>query len=443
MTNLRTHRLFTLSTTRGRTAGSSGMFSLAAMLCMLSLFCVAAVTTAPAQSVAFTSLYSFCWLERACPGGANPSSELLQTADGSFYGTTNLGGQAPHCYPWGCGAIFKMTPAGAMSTFYNFCGDPGCVEGSGPTSGLIQATDGNFYGTTGLGGANGFGTIFKITPEGTLTVLNSFGGSYGYSIYDSGYAELVQGSDGNFYGTTANGGTANCGSATCGTIFKITPQGAMTTLYEFCTGSTCWDGYWPIGGLVQGSDGNFYGTTAGDNGGTATVFKITPGGSLTTLYNSYDGFGSTAALIQATDGNFYGTTSQGGASNAGTIFKITPAGQLTVLYNFCSQPSCTDGATPHAGLVQGTDGNFYGTTSGGGQSQNCFGAGCGTVFQITAAGTLTTLHSFDLTDGGDPLATLVQAANGNFYGTADEGGADGAGTVFRIGVVHSCPTCRP
>src|SRR5215469_16498813 len=133
------------------------------MMVMLPLlFCVAAAIPASTQSVSFTSLYSFCAIERTCPGGFAPHSQLLKATDGSFYGTSSLGGEAPNCYGRGCGAIFRISPAGAMTAFYSFCADPGCREGSGPTSGLIQAMDGNFYGTTSGGGANGFGTIFKI-----------------------------------------------------------------------------------------------------------------------------------------------------------------------------------------------------------------------------------------------------------------------------------------
>lgn len=171
------------------------------------------------------------------------------------------------------------------------------------------------------------------------------------------------------------------------------------------------------------------------------MFKITPAGTLTTLHNFFypDGFGSTAALVQGTDGNFYGTTLYGGTNgNTGPVYKITPSATLTTLYSFCAQggDNCTDGAFPYAGLVQGSDGNFYGTTTGG-------GTGAGTVYKITATGTLTTLHNFDVSDGESPYGGLVQAIDGKYYGTTAGGGADGAGTVYRIGIVHSCPTCRP
>ncbi len=215
--------------------------------------------------------------------------------------------------------------------------------------GLVQASDGNFYGTEGPGGANGLGSVFKVTPAGTLTTIHSFSGSDG----ENPYGTLVQGTDGSFYGTTYKGGAGGIG-----TIFRITSSGTLTTLYSF-GGS---DGARPYAGLVQGTDGNFYGTTnsggASDNG---AVFKITPAGALTTIYSfkGSDGANPYAGLAQGTDGNFYGTTTYGGeASDYGTVFKITPAGALTTLYTF----GWGEGAYPDAGLVQGTDGNFYGTT---------------------------------------------------------------------------------
>jgi uncharacterized repeat protein (TIGR03803 family) len=239
---------------------------------------------------------------------------------------------------------------------------------------------------------------------------------------------LVQGTDGNFYGTTYDGGAKNAG-----TIFRMTASGELTTLYSFCTQTNCPDGSFLYSGLVQGTDGNYYGTTvAGGANGEGTVYKITPGGVFTRLhsFNSTDGAQPWAGLTQGTDGRFYGTTSWGGAYNNGTIFRITPEGILTTLYSFCAVYLCPDGSTPFGGLVQGADGNFYGTTTRGGVSESC--SGCGTVFEIAPSGKLATLHSFTSIDGSDPLAGLIQAADGNFYGNTNGGGTNGSGTVFRI-----------
>ena len=211
---------------------------------------------------------------------------------------------------------------------------------------------------------------------------------------------------------------------------------SLTTLYSFA-GS---DGALPEAGLVRGSDGNFYGTTYfGGTNGDGTVFKITPSGTLTTLYSfaGSDGVDPVAGLVQGIDGNFYGTTYQGGANGEGAVFKITPSGTLTTLYGFAG----SDGEFPYAGLVQGSDGNFYGTTVFGGA--DCLDLGCGTVFQITPSGTLTTLYNFAGSDGVAPYAGLVQGSDGNFYGTTQQGGANNVGTVFRLGVVRPCATCRP
>jgi len=404
----------------------------------VSLLCAAVASALPAQT--FTTLYSFDNAD-----GAGAAAALVQGADGNLYGTTGGGGASDD------GTIFKITPSGTLTTLYSFCPqlvNGVCTDGEAPFrgAGLVQATDGNFYGTTPTAGANASGgTVYKITPSGRLTTLYSFCSQSGCTdgAYPNG--RLVQATDGNFYGIT-NGG----GAVSSGTVFKITPSGALTTLYSFCAqlvNGVCADGSAPEAGLVQASDGDFYGTTS--EGGAnfyGTAFKITPGGALTTLYSfcalsgCTDGSGPDAGLVQATDGNFYGTTPGGGANNLGTVFKITPGGALTTLYSFCSHGGslCTDGETPPLGaaLIQATDGNFYGTTNGGGAYAG--GGGGGTIFKITPSGTLTTLYSFcaqsDCNDGSGPQAGLVQAANGDFYGTTYNFGANGFGTVFSLSV---------
>jgi uncharacterized repeat protein (TIGR03803 family) len=194
-------------------------------------------------------------------------------------------------------------------------------------------------------------------------------------------AGLIQGTDGNFYGTAGFGG-ANGGY---GTVFKVTPAGTLTDLYNFCSQSDCTDGDSPTGGIIQGTNGMFYGiTNVGGTNGDGTLFKMTSSGKLTTLYNfcskngCTDGSRPFAGLIQATNGNLYGTTSLGGTNgNYGTVFKITPGGKLTTLYSFCAQSGCTDGANPEGKLVQSTDGNFYGTTFAGGANGDY-----GTLFEM-------------------------------------------------------------
>src|SRR5579872_129296 len=330
------------------------------------------------------------------------------------------------------GVVFRTTPNGGLVAAYNFCTQSSCTDGAYPAAGVILASDGNAYGTTYDGGTYGYGTVFRLSPARILTVLYSFNSSDG--AYPQG--GLRQGIDGNFYGTTNFGGTNGYG-----TVFKITLNGTLTTLHRF-SGS---DGSAPFRALVQLADGNFYGVTEGggsNKGGT--VFKITPAGTLTTLYNfctlanCADG-ASPNELAQGSDGNLYGTTSDGGNSQCqfgcGTVFKITPAGVLMTLYSFCDQTNCADGEFPYAALVQATDGRFYGTTYEG-------GAGPGTIFSITPDGQFAVLHNFcmvaNCVDGSYPAAPLLQATDGKLYGSTFQGGTDpcsnggGCGTIFSL-----------
>ena len=360
----------------------------------------------------------------------NPDTPLVQGTDGNFYGVTSRGGT----YDWG--TVFKVTPAGKLTILHVFCSQnfqPLCTDGGIPMGGLVQARDGNLYGTTEELGIHGHGTVFKITPGGKLTTVYVFCSQTNCADGVSPGRELVQGTDGNFYGTTLAGIGGDGG-----TVFRVTPGGTQTTLHSFCSQQGCRDGANPSG-LVQATDGNFYGTTLLGGSQTVfcryvacgTVFKIIPSGTLTTLYRFCPQTPCTdgaepTGLVQAIDGNLYGTTLGGGTSGGGTVFKISPQGKMTTLHSFVY----SDGANP-SGLVQATDGNFYGTTS---RSLTDFN---GTVFKITPDGTLTTLHTFSGSDGAGPSAALVQATDGNFYGTTAKGGGPacggvGCGTFFRL-----------
>jgi uncharacterized repeat protein (TIGR03803 family) len=307
--------------------------------------------------------------------GSSPQTGLVQGTDGNLYGTTQFGGTNSSCDVRGCGTVFKISPSGTLTVLYSFCEQSDCVDGDEPYAGLIQATDGNFYGATDQGGAYGYGTLFKIAPSGAFTTLHSF--DFGDGAYPS--ATLTQATDGNLYGTTGGGGSGSCNSG-CGTIFKSTLSGILTTLYSFCSQSACADGSDAFASLEQATDGNFYGTTfAGGANGDGTVFRITPGGVLTTLhsFDGTDGSESESTLVQGTDGNLYGTTEFDGAnSSGGTVFEITLGGVLTTVYSFCSQSNCTDGSVPTT-IVQDTNGKFYGTTVYGGAN------GDGTVFRLS------------------------------------------------------------
>jgi len=309
-----------------------------------------------------------------------------------------------------CAATAIPATAQTLTTLVSF----NDTDGAEPNIVPVQGRDGNYYGMTGTGGANNAGTIFKVTPTGALTTLYNFCSQPG--CVDGINTPLIGGglvlaTDGNFYGSTPLGGpnsTCNGGGQSCGTVFKITPGGVLTTLHSF-NGT---DGSFP-NGMVQATDGNLYGTgQEGGANGAGTFFKMTRSGTLTTLYNfcsqsnCTDGGGPSSAPVQATDGNFYGTTFGGGSGQGGgTVYKITPKGKFTVL--------ATMGGSPAGALVQGSDGNFYGT-----------GARSGTVFKVTPSGTLTTLGFV----GQYAYAGLVQATDGNFYGTV----YGQPGTVFAI-----------
>ena len=339
----------------------------------------------PAQTT-LTTLHTFT-------GGHEPYADLIQVTNGDLYGTASSGGAH------GFGTVFRISTSGTQAdTLYSFCAQPNCADGESPTSNLVQSTTGELYGTTLLGGANvaprglsGDGTVFKITQAGKLTTLYRFCAQPECTDGSLPQAGLIQATNGDLYGTTFNGGVNNAG-----TVFKITPSGTLTTLYSFCAQPNCTDGRLPDGGLVQASDGHLYGTT--QNGGSndkGTIFKITLTGQLTTVYRfcaetgCADGQSPRAALVQAINGDFYGTATAGGAvTGEGTVFRMTPAGKLTTLHEFCVESGCTDGSVP-SGLVLATDGNLYGTTGGGGLCCNR-----GTVFGITPSGVFTTLYSF-------------------------------------------------
>jgi uncharacterized repeat protein (TIGR03803 family) len=263
--------------------------------------------------------------------------------------------------------IFKITPAGTFVTLYSFCSQANCADGIIP-EGLMQANDGNFYGTAGAAGANAGGTVFQITPDGVFTTLYSFCTQTNCTDGESPQVAPTQGSDGNLYGTTVAGGTFNSG-----TIFKINPQGVFSKVYDFCSKTHCWDGSGP-GGLLQAADGNLYGTTQEfSSHSDGTFYKLTPKGNVRVLYVFCSGVkdcsGGTAPVevIQASDGNFYGVSEYGGATSEGSILELTPAGTrfaLTTLYSFCTPgPNCPDDDIYPLHVMQATNGIFYGTAS--------------------------------------------------------------------------------
>jgi uncharacterized repeat protein (TIGR03803 family) len=369
-----------------------------------------------AQAQTFTTLANF-----SGGNGEYPYyGSLIQATNGNYYGTAHDGGK------YGGGVVFKVTPAGKLTDIYNFCTQTNCTDGRNPWSALVLGSDGNFYGTTNVGGSNSNGTIFKMTIGGKLTTLYSFcptGGVCTDGLYPVG---LVQASNGNFYGTTSNGGVTGGG-----TLFEISSAGKFKLLYTFCSKNNCTDGYYPLSGPMQASNGNLYGTTnLGGNNRSGTVYEITPTGLFKTLYsfcaqaNCADGQGPFGGLTQDSSGNLYGTTQFGGANNGvGTVFEITTTDQLIVLHSF----DVTDGAYPLAPPIQGSDGNFYGAANEGGTNSSD-----GTIYEITSAGVFSSLYSFcgaSSCTGQHPGYALGQATNGEFIGTTVYGGT-GYGTVF-------------
>jgi uncharacterized repeat protein (TIGR03803 family) len=359
------------------------------------LLCMSA--TASAQTS--THLHTFTG---ATGGGTRPIAALVQGRDGLFYGVTRTGGTAD------LGTVFRMSANGSVTTLHSFLGG---ADGATPTATLIQARDGNFYGTASEGGSHNQGVAFVMTLAGTLTVLHTFsGGLDGGSVL----SELVEGRDGNFYGTTAQGGSANCG-----TIFKMTPDGTLTTLHAFPGAS---GGAGPHdAGLVQTIDGNFYGTTGG--GGTAgmgTVFRMTPEGTVTTLHSfpgPPDGAFPSGTLVQAVDGNFYGTTSAGASTNmplpSGTVFRVTPAGAVTILHRFTNLVEF--GAMRGGRLLAASDLHLYGTSHMGSLAFPLL-SDYTYDFRMSLAGEVEFLAPFQLVITGQ-RNPLIEARDGNLYGT--------------------------
>jgi uncharacterized repeat protein (TIGR03803 family) len=377
---------------------------------------VACITPTPMPAQAsLTTLYSFT----GGADGAGPNGSLIQGQDGSLYGTT-------------FGTVFRITTSGEETTLYSFPSPSSANYVGGTSAGLILASDGNFYGTMqgdGLGN-NISGSVYRISPTGAESVI------YTWSGPDVGdlplFGGVIQGSNGLLYGTAY-------GSS----VFSLTTTGSGETevpviLYG-CDGVRS--------SLVQAHDGSLYGTIINScptstGSMMGSVFKAMPG-SGTGVVATIDIIGNIPggsftyapfSLIEGKDGNLYGTASSGGAQSFGTVFRITPSGTGTVLYSFGAGPS--DGQNPSGALVLASDGNFYGTTRAGGTpNANCKASnGCGTLYRITPSGAETVLYSFGTngSEGIGPSGALLQANDGNLYGTTTAGGTANAGTVFKL-----------
>jgi len=335
-----------------------------------------------------------------------------QGRDGNLFGTTSgLGDVVTD------GTVFRATTNGKEGALHTFSG----TDGAFPLAGVMLATDSNFYGITANGGASGLGVLFKVSPSGFYTVLYEFtgGGDGAYPV-----APPIEGWDGNFYGTTGPG------SGNAGTIYKYTPSGIFTTIFTFNSDNS--QGTQVESPLLQATDGNLYGiANVGGTNNCGAIFAVSRSGLLLYDYSFPCGIGGSypfGQLIQASDGYFYGTTQLGGtgcnSNGCGTVFRVTKSGSVSVLYRFIGGRN--DGAEPAAGLVEGTDGNLYGSTFEAG-AQNT-----GTLYQVTTTGAEKLLYSFPERVGQHPSASLLQHTNGKFYGTAEAGGIYGEGALYSL-----------
>jgi uncharacterized repeat protein (TIGR03803 family) len=440
--------------------------TLLAVIAAAILFALVQTLSAHAQ---LTELYGFQYNAATTsnyPDGQTPMAELIQGADGNYYTTTFAGGSGGcpsevEGTTAGCGTVVKITPTGTLSVVYSFPYDSttnAASNGMGPQAGLLQASDGNFYGVTTTGGTEGAsfcttsvgitgcGTIFKLSPKGKLTVLHDFCGPDGCGSLTTDGAlatgRLVEASNGYLYGTTQSGGFADS-LYNQGTIFRISRSGSYEILHLFTGAAGTGDGENPTAGLTLGSDGNFYGTTeaggsGGEDEGEGTVFKMTPAGTVTILHSfvGLDGAGSDGsypkgALVEASDGNLYGTCYSGGANGTGTAFRISMKGVFTKIYDFPAQgASDSVGNYPQAGFIQASDGNLYGTALDGG----AFGEG--TIYQITTAGVATLEASFDPSvTGFAAVDALVQGDDGRLYVTLQDNGGSNSDGVQDQGAI--------
>jgi uncharacterized repeat protein (TIGR03803 family) len=355
---------------------------------------------------AFTKLYAFS----AGTDGGTPKGSLIQGTDGNLYGMTSILGSSTNggIVLHGTGTIFKVSFTGAFFVLTRFNGG---IDGNAPLETLLQSPiDNAYYGTTSTGGAFDYGTVFKLCG-GAYTVLHSFNRTPDGATPKG---SLIMGTDSNFYGMTSDGGVHGVG-----TIFKITPNGNYSVLRHLTFNT---DGQNPEGSLVLGVDGYLYGMTA--SGGSArngTIFKISQNGAgfteLRTLTSATDGANPRGDLIRGNDTNFYGMT-----SSVGHIFKISPGGSFTSLHTF----SGNDGNSAVGSLMLASDGNFYGMCSSGGLNS------AGTIFKMTPAGNYTVLRALTTaTDGGAPKGNLIEGSDGNLYGMTSAGGANGGGSIFQ------------
>jgi uncharacterized repeat protein (TIGR03803 family) len=371
----------------------------------------------------FRVLYNFC-AEMHCADGYDPEAGVIIDGAGNLYGTTARGGTKSH------GVVFKLAPDGTESVLHVF---QGRQDGSHPMSDLIADATGDLYGTTADGGRKSFGTVFKLAPDGTEMVLHAFAGGSDGSQPRAG---LIADGNGNLYGTASAGGSNNCG-----VIYRLAPDGTETVLHSFGGGFN--DGCNPAAALIADRHGNLFGTTAnGGEGSAGVVFRL--GRHRETVLHSFcakaecrDGANPVAALIEDRSGNLYGTAPFGDGcadvvfpDGCGVVFEVAPSGRETTLFPF----NVVGGADPSAALTADGKGNLYGTTlEGFGGNLPANRNGYGVAFKLGSDGSETVLHGFGTTEGGCfPGSRLLRDGHGDLYGTATSCGAHYGGTVFVV-----------
>ena len=370
-----------------------------------SLATIGLLVWAPAIADAqeFTLLYSFHG-----ESGEYPLAGVIVDSQGNVYGTTSEGGTH------GMGTVFKISASGEETVLHSFKGAPS--DGNFPIAALVRDQAGNLYGTTTRGGSANYGTVFKVDADGEEKLVHSFGHTKDDGRYPS--AGLLLDCEGNLYGTTQEGGSRGFG-----TVFRIDPDGNETVLHDFAGNPT--DGQYPVAGLIDDKEGNFYGTTEiGGIFNDGVVFKLSRNGEETVIFSFAGGAGGNYMLggvVRDSAGNLYGTATYG-SNEVGLVFKLDSIGKETILFTF----NGNDGAFPSAGVIRAPNGTLYGTTEFGGK----FGSGM--IFSLNSSGVEKILHSFDGSDGEDLLTGLFRDDAGSLYGTATEGGAHGHGTVFKL-----------
>lgn len=390
-----------------------------------------ALLAPPAQAQTYTVLYTFT----GGTDGGWPYSGVILDGSGNLYGTTESRGNNNACGAFdGCGVVYKLDPSGNETVLHTF---QGTGDGREPQWGnLFRDKAGNLMDTTLLGGIAthygdlGLGVIYQLSANGEETIVHRFAGPPNDG--EEPQSGLIEAEDGTFYGTTTTGGSGPYGD--CGTVYKMSQSGQITILHNFLGG----DGCQPTGGLVMDSSGNMYGTTATGAAGYGTVYKITPAGELTTLHNftnQPDGANPICTLTIDKAGNLYGATGGGGNpkcttenQGCGVVFEIDNKGEEHILHSFLA----SEGGDPYAApTVDEATGSLYGVTSGRAAYN------WGSIYKIDRGGNFTKLYDFTgHADGGFPIAPMTLDGSGNLYGTTNQGGGGsclgGCGVIFEL-----------